>query len=132
MSSTKKVSKFVAENFSLGVKRWSDKTWNGTAPEGCWFYSTNTSAGSSSLEGANGSRVIRIKAETNEPKPDTILLQVPGGKQGGASLPESVYFGHHESNAGVVMSVEEFEKAKGLVQKGFAPLDSSVQQQVGA
>ena len=111
--------KFDASLWVKAYKRWSDKTWR-DGQTGCFFYSS-TSSLSRELDGANGTKLIFLPTDAQkeaQKETQAVLLQIPNGREGGAQLPDECYFGIDDSNAGQIMTVEDFES---LVAKQVLP-----------
>ena len=102
----------------LGVLKWSPK-WKDpeTNEPGSWFYAHGNNAGWNATDVTEGKmkctfvRVNQQKREDAKEK-DSFMLQIHGGRDAGANLPQKAYFGIAEgSTVGKLMSVAEYEKA---------------------
>ena len=104
---------FNANEWHLGILKWSDRMKDTiTGLRGSWFYIGDNGNSTSTAGVDGGVTLIRIKnVPDGVAKPDTLLLQIDGGKPAGENLPETAYFGVASHNMGRVMVVAEYEKS---------------------
>lgn len=98
---------FNPKEWLLANKQWSDR-WKDpdTGIRGCGFYIVDQGL-STSTKTPDGNWLVTIKNVPEEQRPDTIMVQLTGGKATYEQVPEKVYI---STDTGKIMRVDDHKK----------------------
>lgn len=87
---------FIASEWCLSERRWSDKWKDANGVQGSFFYIALNGL-SEYTDLPDGNQGVVIKKSLDGIEPDTIMLRIAGGKTMADTLPEKVYMNIHST-----------------------------------
>jgi hypothetical protein len=101
---------FIASEWCLSERRWSDKWKDANGVLGSFFYIALNGL-SEYTDLPDGNQGVVIKKSLDGIEPDTIMLRIAGGKKMADTLPEKVYMNiHSTTHKFSLLPVSDFEQ----------------------